>query len=443
MDRKPAAYIRKSQKLEESAAAQLAAVKQVAARDGVNGDLVVYSDVGVSGRRNKRTEKSAWARLLDDIAADKVSTVYVSVLDRAGRSLVEWLLFSELLVEHGVRLVDQTSQNRVGVGNSDVALFEMWAAQKEGEKAVERSARAFRTMRARGDEMVGGYKAIYGYKRAKAGDVGLDGDPNRIVVVPNPDEPIDPLLDAIKATKGNVLQAARRLDALGVPYRTGGPWNVRVLTEVLEREGALKPRHGSQLRRRAASDAPLSRLVECYCGRLMTPQRDRRNGKWLSLLCMPGCRAGLKVHGRYVARSRHVIELLQRELHYSTIRVQKSAGTTDVSHRRAALEVKREKLQVALDNDVVSVEEFKRRVAQLKRDIEAMDDEVAAESDWSGYSPREPLVDWDASDATVGESLRTLIHSVRLDENMLPVAINWRAPWLARAKKSPGSTMLS
>ena len=382
MDRKPAAYIRKSQKLEESAAARLAAVEQVAARDGVNGDLVVYSDVGVSGRRNKRTEKSAWARLLDDIAADEFSTgVCVGPRPRRPRTLlVEWLLFSELLVEHGVRLVDQTSQEPGGRRQQrrgslrDVGRTE---GRLQGGRAIGAGVPHDEGARRRDGRRVQSYIWI---QARQGGRRRLDGDPNRIVVVPNPDEPIDPLLDAIKATKGNVLQAARRLDALGVPYRAGGPWNVRVLTEVLEREGALKPRHGSRLRRRAASDAPLSRLVECYCGRLMTPQRDRRNGKWLSLLCMPGCRAGLKVHGRYVARSRHVIELLQRELHYSTIRVQKSAGTTDVSHRRAALEVKREKLQVARDNDVVSVEEFKRRVAQLKRDIEAINNEVAAES---------------------------------------------------------------
>lgn len=436
MDRKPAAYIRKSQKLEDSATAQLAAVKQVAARDGETGDLLVYSDVGLSGRRKKRGEKSEWARLLDDIAANLISVVYVSVLDRAGRSLVEWLLFSELLVEHGVRLVDQTGQNRVGVGNSDVALFEAWAAQKEGEKAVERSARAFRTMKARGDEMIGGYKAPYGYRRAKAEDVGADGDPKRVVIVQNPDEPMEPLLEAIRATNGNVLQAARRLDADGVPYRAGRPWNVRVLTEVLEREGAITPSHGAQRRRRAPSDAPLSRLVECHCGRLMTPQRDERNHKWLSLLCMPGCRAGLAIHGRYVARSRHVIELLQDELHYSTVRIQKSVGRSDTTQRRAALEAKREKLQVALDNDLVKVDEFKRRVAALKRDAALIDDEATAESEWIGLSPAEPLVDWDAGDAAVGEALRRIVRSVRLDESMMPIAdsIEWRVPWLAKAK---------
>ena len=435
MTRRPAAYVRKSKKLEESAAAQLEAVRQVAARDGEAGDLLVYSDVGVSGRRKKRGEKSAWARLLDDIAADLVSTVYVSVLDRAGRSLVEWLQFSELLVEHKVRLVDQTGQDRVGVGNGDVALFEMWAAQKEGEKAVERSARAFRTMKARGDEMVGGYKAPYGYRRARAGDVGLDGDPSRVVVVPDPDEPVQPLLDAVRATNGNVLQAARRLDAEGVPYRAGRPWNVRVLTGVLEREGVLAPRHGAQARRRAPSDAPLSRLVECHCGRLMTPQRDRRNGKWLSLLCMPGCRAGRAAHGRYVARSRHVIELLQSELHYSRARIVK-ASPVDTAAERARLDARRQKLQVALDNDLIRPDEFKRRAADLKRDAEALADATAAENEWVGVSPLEPLVDWNASDAAVGEALRRVVRSVRLDSSMMPVAdsIEWRVPWLAKAK---------
>lgn len=437
---RPAAYVRKSHKDAASADAQLASIREHAARDGVNAPLAVYRDDGVSGRHGKRGAKSDWRRLQDDIAAGAVSLVYVTALDRAGRSLREWLDFTALCVDHHVEVRDQSGQNRADGDNEDIAIIEMMMAQREGRKAVERSARGRATQARRGDEVYQGTSA-YGRMRVRLdanGDVTDDPKQTaKIVEVPNPDEPMEPLREAIRATQGNVLQAARRLNDLGIPTRSGRPWDPRVLTRALDREGTLRVRRGSSPngRRRAASDAPLSRLVTCHCGATMTPQRDPRNGRWLVLSCAPGQKAGREAHGRYLARSRHVMDLLQSELRRSRITIVKASPVGDLDERRAALDAKREKLRTALDLDVIDLAEFKRRAEALKRETEELN-LASSESTWVGASPLMPVVDWDAPDAEIGEALRKIVRTVRLGEDMLPVEVETLRPWRRRGTPS-------
>jgi hypothetical protein len=270
---------------------------------------------------------------------------------------------------------------------------------------------------------------------ARAGEVGMDGDPRRIVVIDNPDEPMEPLLEAIRDTKGNLLQAARRLNTLGVPTRSGRPWDPRVLARCLDRVGATRTlRAGKVGERRAPSDAPLSRLVLCHCGGIMTATRDPRTKRWSSLYCNQGHKAGVEAHGRYIARSRHVMEMLEAELRISRITITKS-GPADTTGDRASIEARRRKLGIAFADDAISETDYRERMDAIKRDLAKLDEGTIAD-DWTGFSEREPLIDWTADDAEVGERLRRLVRSVRLNENMMPVSVDWRAPWLARAKAS-------
>lgn len=310
-DRYPAAYVRKSQKLAESASAQLEAIKAIAARDGVNGELLAYSDVGVSGGFGKRGERSAWARLQADIAAGSVSAVYISGIDRAGRSIEEWLGFARRCRDLGVRIVDQTGEDRASEDGEDTALFEAWAAQKEHRKAKERSARAKATREARGDLRADrsgrltlpGSAAPYGWQQARAGEVGLIGsdfpDPRRVVLVPNPQEPLEPILQAVKETKGNIARAAKLLNERGVPSRSGRPWSPRTVDRIIDREAPrLRVRRvrieraGEMVTVRVpAGRHPLSRLVRCHCGTVMTPNANRKE-----VVCSTGHKVGTAVH---------------------------------------------------------------------------------------------------------------------------------------------------
>jgi hypothetical protein len=421
----PGAYLRKS-KDTATKADHLGILMASAKAHGHNGDTVVYDDWARSGDIDKLGKRTEWKRLCDAIERGDHNIVFMNSLDRGGRSIEEWLRFVRLARSRNVRVIADgvdysASENR------DRLIFEAWAAEKELERAKERSARTVAIRRGRGDVTTGGHAAPYGQMWARAGDVGMDGDPRRIVAIDNPDEPMEPLLDAIKATKGNVLQAARRLNDLGVPTRSGRPWDPRVLTRALDRVGAIRARRGASVkgRRRAASDAPLSRLVQCHCGATMTPERDRRNGLWLGLVCAPGRKLGLAAHGRTVARSRHVMDRLKADIHYSRITIEK-AGRSDPSKDRGRLDATKRKLGIALADDAISEHEYRRRMDAVKRDIAKLDDEVTVESEWTGFSPRTPLVDWTADDATIGDQLRRVVRVVRLDKDMMPAEVELR-----------------
>lgn len=427
---RPAAYLRKS-KDAATKADHLAILMASVKAHGHNGDTVVYDDWAKSGSRRGLGKRTAWRELNDAIERGDHDVVFMNSLDRGGRDLEEWLRFIRVARNRGVRViaggVDYSAPE-----NRDRLVFEGWMAEKELERAQERSARTKLIRQQRGDATVGGHAAPYGQMWARAGDVGMDGDPRRVVIVDNPDEPMQPLLDAIAETNGNVLQAAKLLNARRVPTRSGKPWDPRVLTRALDRVGALRVRRGSSPngRRRAPSDAPLSRLVECHCGATMTPERDRRNGRWLSLVCASGRKAGFENHGRYVARSRHIMDRLRSDLAVSRIRIEKTTPT-DTAARRADLEARKRKLGIALADDAISEDDYRVRMDAIKRDLAALADDDATVGDWVGFSPKEPLVDWDADDAAIGDRLRRLVRAVRLNDEMLPASVDYRAPWLA------------
>ncbi len=428
---RPAAYVRKSHRDAVSATAQLASIQELAIRQGVTAPLAVYADVGVSGRAGKRGVKSEWGRLRDDITAGSITVVYVTALDRAGRSLLEWLQFVELCVAKGVEVRDQSGVDRTSGDAEDIATIEMMMAQREGRKAVERSARGRATQARRGDDVYQGHPP-YGWMRVKDAN-------GRITQIANPAEPLQPLLEAIRATKGNVLAAARFLSTSGVPTRSGRPWDARVLTRALDRQGVIRARREGARRRRGPSDAPLSRIVVCHCGATMTPERDRRNGQWLGLVCSVGRKAGQASHGRYIARSRHVMELLKASMRVTTHHIERSSPT-DTAAQRTDLEAKRRRLGMALADDAIGEDDYRVRMEAVKRDLAELDESVAGEGEWIGWT-HGPLVDWTVDDVALGDRLRSLVRSVTLDTDMMPVAADYRVPWLpAGVSRSRRST---
>jgi hypothetical protein len=141
------------------------------------------------------------------------------------------------------------------------------------------------------------------------------------------------------------------------------------------------------------------------------------------MYCGRGHKLGLDEHGRYLARTRHVIDRLRHELHYSRVTIQR-AGPSDTTTQRADLEARKRKLGIALADDAIAEDDYRRRMDAVKRDIAALD--AIDASEWVGVGPRTPLVDWAAPDAELGEALRRVVRVVRLGSDMLPTNVELR-----------------
>lgn len=418
--RTPAIYLRKSKRLEESAAAQLASI-QTAHPEAA--DAEVYSDVGVSGRRHQRAEDSAWGRLQADIGAGKISNVYISVLDRSGRSLIEFLLSSELFLAQSptVGLIDQGGTDWMAAENRDRAIFEVRHAEREGEKAVERSARGHDTQAKRGD-IFG--RAPYGYMQSR-------DESGRVVHLLNPDEPLEPILQVVRETRGNILAATRLLNSRGVASRYSA-WSPRALTYLVQREDKGLMRQIKARTGKAGLRAPstLTNLVHCYCGGLMTPRPGKSGAPFTgSLYCYRGISNG--GHGRYVARERHVIAVLEwltadeREIksvqEYSTEQAAERA-------RRNALTDELRRAGIAYRAGAMTDEEFKEEASRLNAELTDLEDQIADtdESITIRVAMHGKLIDWEADQEVLGDQLRRVFRSVTLDREMLPERVEYR-----------------
>jgi DNA invertase Pin-like site-specific DNA recombinase len=421
MTRHPAAYVRKStRKTEESAAAQLAAIQTIAAADGTTiADHAVYSDIGLSGRFGKRGAGSDWQRLQEEIEADRVSTLYLTVTDRAGRSIEEWARFARILREHKVRLVSQYGDVDLSPGLSR-ATIDMLIAEAEGEKAVERARRGEVTKDRRGDA-----KGVAPYGQMIVREAGT----GRVIRVPNPAEDVSAVIAAVRETGGNVLAATRILNARDVRARRAN-WSPKSVAKIVRRE---EPRLLRQASPRTTNGelrapAPLAKIVRCHCGTVMTP---RRGGT--QMYCYAGIKLG-KAHGRYVASSLPVYAMIRAETEGKREVKGRTIYTSDVTGRaeqKAALEEELRRLGKAYRAGAVDDEEFESETTRIRSDLDSIEDDIA-DLDAAvslTLTAHGPVIHWDkleSDPAHVGDELRQLVREVRLDANMKPVSVEWR-----------------
>jgi DNA invertase Pin-like site-specific DNA recombinase len=418
----PAAYLRKSKDAatkQEHLDRLLATVR----RYGHNGDTVVYDDWARSGDQRKLASRKAWREMCGAIERGEHDVVFMNDLDRGGRSLEEWLRFIRVAQDHQVRVV-AADTDYSAPENKDRLIFEAWLAERELDAAKRRAAATIRMRRGRGDAMG---QPPYGYRFARE-----DG---RVVLVEDPDRPVQPVLDAVHEARGNTAEAVRLLNDRGVPSRYGREWAAPALRGFLRRLGETPPEAKKARRTRTgrmAMPQPLSKLLVCHCGQVMTPLARG------DAYCYVGARMGKARHGRYIARQRHVFDFLKKELHYSRVdlRGTRTSGA-GAEEQRVALEEKRRRLGVSYADGAFDDDEYARRKEAIGREIDALPEPDA----WvpgPGFGKRTPIVDWSAGPDELGEQLRRVVREVRLGEDMKPVAAEWRVPWITRAKAPRG-----
>jgi DNA invertase Pin-like site-specific DNA recombinase len=421
--RHPAAYLRNS-KDPGTKDEHHARLMTLVHADGHNGDSELYDDWNRSGGRAGLGKRTAYARLCADIEANRISAVYMNALDRGGRDLEEWLRFVRIAIEHGTGVIDP-SGDWTAPDRRDEFESEVTFAGREYRKAVKRSAGTKAMQVARGDTF--GHPP---YGRMILREEGT----RRVVHVPNPEEPIEPILDAIRETRGNVLAACRLLNASGSVARYGRSWSPRTLANIIRREAPqlLRVKATTRTSRKDGElrqPSPLSRLVKCHCGHLMTP---RDSG---GLYCNEAIKVGPKVHGRYVARQRHVYALLQwlteNEREVKWFRNFSSADPDPADARREELTESLRRLGRAYADGAYDDEEYGERrepmAAELARLLEDAEDSAAdREILTTQVRAVGPLVNWAADDTTLGDELRRVFRSVTLDWDMLPTDVEWR-----------------
>jgi DNA invertase Pin-like site-specific DNA recombinase len=410
MTANPAAYLRRSyvdvnSPGDISREAQRAAVGRLAAADGHNGNLIEYDDWGVSADVAKSALRTAYAQLLEDMEAGKVSAVYAFDVDRLYRDPRDLIRLQNAARAHGVKIV--TTGGRLAIGDGDDPAAEAFAfigavfGRMELQKAKKRARAAREARIARGDRFG---QPLYGFLHVREAT-------GRIVRAPNPAQPLAPILAAYRDA-GTVLGAARLLNARGIPGAKGGKWYTAQLTRVLEAHAPeLLPRRGSSGARIRAS-AVLSQVIRCHCGHTMTPNTHRRQ-----LYCSRG--TILPGHGRYTVQEAALLPWIREEAG-RLVTPDRVSLEAENQARRADLDEQRQRLGWAVADGLLDRDLAKDRAAAIDAEL--------ARVDTAATIVEIPAIDWQGAPAALNAVLRAMWQYVELDEQMNPVRAEWRVP---------------
>lgn len=403
------AYIRRSSRPsregsgEVSLAAQESAVREMAARDGYNGELVVFTDAGRSGDEAKIAKRSEYARLLGMIERGEVSTLYAYALDRLHRSVIGTTKLVKAVEKHGVRIVTQREGEVRNDSPDEWLRWTILSTFGEYELRVSKARAESRdkVRRERGD-----YLGVvpYGWQRVNG------------KLAPNPSEDVGKVYDAYQAA-GSFLGAAQRLSAAGVKPRRGEHWSDQTVARVLRREGLIPEGEGGAPKSRL--DHYLAGILRCPCGRMMTGMRKHGRAEWTVYLCTRG-RRDPKHPRPYTVAESQIIEWIRAEA--SRLRVPDAVELSAPDARRDELEEDRRRAGIAYTARALSDDEFAATVARIDAELDKLEAvemiaDVPQVIDWNGWSR-----------GNVNAVLRALWEYVELGPDMRPVRAEWRVP---------------
>lgn len=224
MIRENAAYARQSveKKNSLSISGQLALCKKAAGTE----TLREYKDTGYSG---KNTERPSFKRLIKDICADRIGTLYVYRLDRFSRSVADFGQLWEVLKAHDVEFVSvsENFDTNTPMGRAMLHII-MVFAQLERETTAERVRDNYYRRAALG-QWPGG-PAPYGF------DIGKITDSGRAVptLVPNnKSETINKIFSHYASEQVSLGSLSRALNKSGVPGINRDTWDNVMLSRVL------------------------------------------------------------------------------------------------------------------------------------------------------------------------------------------------------------------
>jgi hypothetical protein len=270
---------------------------------------------------------------------------------------------------------------------------------------MERKAKASAETRAkRGDRM--GQRPYGEVRRLKDG---------RVV---GEDEDVDLVLRTFREA-GSYFAAARRLNELGVPARSGGPWYPRTVQRIVNyREPATAPLREKGRGVRALGSRPLSGLLVCHCGTRMGQTTSRAAPKYR-------CPAGVADpnHPRpYMISEDRILPAVKAEaahLRPSQWRIATDSQDGDLER----LSVERSNV---IDYGVrgrIDDDEVDRRLAAIDARIAELHQRAAVDA---AASMIPDAIDWSAPPAIVNQALRAMFSEIELGADLMPVRYGWR-----------------
>ncbi len=413
--RYPVAYLRRSSADDEnpgdvSREAQEAAVRELAHRDGYNGNLRVFVDWDRSADEAKEARRTAFLDMLAAIERGEVTAVYAYALDRLYRSMRTFVRLTDAAKAHGARVVTLREGVLGGDGSPMAQAFAQITAvfsELELNTAKARARGAIKARQARGDRL--GHPG-YGWRHTK-----VDG---RIVREPDPARPIGPVLAAYHEA-GTVNGACRLLNARGIPSPKGSTWGHSALFRVLEDHAPeLLPMKAASGRRVRAPAAMFGQLLRCHCGRMLTPNVAR--GQYY---CSRGNAIG-RPHGRSSVLERNLLPWVKEEAARLRIPFDAIREDADNGVRRAALEAKRERIIDLYADGTIDKPERQRRLGEVDAEISRL--EAAGRA--AGRLVSIPTLDWSWPPEAINAVLRAIWTRVDMGPDLLPVRAEWTVP---------------
>jgi DNA invertase Pin-like site-specific DNA recombinase len=432
MQRYPIAYLRRSSADatdpgDISREAQETAVRELARRDGYNGELRILADWDRSADEAKEGRRTGFLAMLAAIDRGECDVVYAASLDRLYRSMRTFVRLTDAAKANGTRIVTLREGVLGGDGSPMAQAFAEITAVFSGLELRTTKARAAGAMaerRKRGD-YIG--RAGYGFRLAR-------NEAGAIVPAPDPDRPLEPVLAAVRETGGNILAACKLLNARGVPVPQGpsaerrlngsGHWHPWPLRKIVERNAPeLVPPRGAS-GRRTPTNALLAQLLVCHCGHVLTPEKAEA-GRWrrAAYRCTVGNRIGREAHGPVFVTEAAVLPWIKEEV--ARLRtpdaVTLAAGNDAL---RAQLTGRLERAHELYIAGLITRERHAAEGAAVTAELDRLGDAEAVVA--------VPAIDWTWAPRDVNAILRAIFSRIDLGPDLRPVSAVWTVPeWRA------------
>jgi DNA invertase Pin-like site-specific DNA recombinase len=412
MQRYPIAYLRRSSADasdpgDVSRGAQEAAVRELARRDGYNGEVRLLADWDRSADEAKESRRAGFLAMLAAIERGEVDVVYAASLDRLYRSMRTFVRLTDAAKAHDVRIVTLREGVLGGDGSPMAQAFAEITAVFSGlelRTTKARAAGALAVRRERGDHIG---RCGYGYLLAR-------NDKGAIVTVPDPARPLEPIVGAVREA-GSILGGCKLLQARGIPAPDGGPtWGSTTLRRIIERAApALIPTAGPS-GRRTPTHSVLAQLLACHCAHILTPEPSRQ-----AYRCMRGNRIGRDVHGASWVNEAAILPWIKVEV--ARLRIPDAVTlATDNAAQRDALAGRLERAHEVYVAGGWTRERHAAEVAAVTAELERLGDaEVVAAV---------PRIDWTGEPRSVNAVLRAILERVDLGPDLRPVSAVWTVP---------------